>query len=306
MYIQANEGLGQAAPASCNPAPGEVALSHTASGILGKDVEVTAKGVLVADFGVDRRSVKTAAKTELAPLLRRFETDPAITEIRIHGFTDCIGPGNAAYQTWLRRERARRIRDLLGPVARSKLKFFGPAPVNTFIGPNTDRVGRARNRSVLIEFQSKIDFPPEAVEVKPCPEQLMRRALLQIGTNPNLDAKISSRLRAALSNASAGGDDSFIRPGSTSAMFAFRWSGIAEYFRELCQQASGSSALSTAGLNRKLLELDQDIVNGLDAFARARRQFSSILNKKAALEANFGQRLTALFKNKAKTVYAEY
>ncbi|WP_446810389.1 hypothetical protein ACH50O_02015 [Methylomonas sp. 2BW1-5-20] len=306
MYIQADEGLGQAAPAACNPDPGEVALSHTAAGVLGKDVEITDKGVLVADFGIDRRSVKGAAKIELAPLLRRFETDPAIAEIRIHGFTDCIGPGNAAYHTWLRRERARRIRDLLGPVARSKLKFFGPAPVDTYIGSNTDRVGRARNRSVLIEFQSKIDFPPEAVTVKPCHEQLMRRALVQIGNNRNLDAKIGSRLWAALSNALAGGDDSFIRPGSTSVMFAFHWSGIAEYFRELCGQAGGPAGLSAAGLNRKLLELDQDIVNGLEAFARARRQFSSILNKKAALEANFGQRLSELLKNKAKTVYAEY
>jgi len=54
------------------------------------------------------------------------------------------------------------------------------------------------------------------------------------------------------------------------------------------------------------VELDQNIINGLDAFKKARQQFSSIFNKKAALEADFGRRLEALFKNKGNTVYAEY
>ena len=306
MYIQTSEGLGQPVPLACKPEPGEVAASRTAAGILTKDVEITDKGVLVTDFGIDRRSVKGGAKSELASLIRRLETDPAIAEIRIHGFSDCIGPGGARYHTWLRRERARRVRDLLGPVARAKVKFASPATLNTFVGPNTDRAGRARNRSVLIEFDSKFTFKPEPITAPPCHEQLIRRALRQLRDDQNLDSKIKMRLGAALGTSLAGRDDSFIRPGSTSWMFPFRWSGIAEYFRELCNQPGGAAALSASGLARKLMELDQDIINGLDAFKRATQQFSSIFNKKAALGADFGRRLEALFKNKAQTVYAEY
>src|SRR6202040_3898138 len=121
----------------CKPESGELAASRTSVGILTKDVEITDKGVLVADFGIDWRSVKDKAKRELAPTIRRLE-DPKIKEIRIHGFTDCIGPGDARYHTWLRTERARRVRDLLGPLARTKVKFVGPAPLGPFIGPNTD------------------------------------------------------------------------------------------------------------------------------------------------------------------------
>jgi len=251
--------------------------------------------------------VKPGAQSELAPLIQRLETDPAITEIKIHGFDDCVGPGGSPYHMWLRRERALRVRDLLGPVARSKLKFVGPAPLGSFIGPNTDRAARARNRSVLIEFRSEFTFGPELpTTAKPCHEQLIRRALRQLRDDQNLDSKIKSRLGAALGTSLAGRDDSFIRPGSTSWMFPFRWSGIAEYFRELCNRPGGAAALSAAELAGKLMELDQDIINGLDSFSRARQQFSSISNKKALLDADFGRRLEALFKKKAQTVYAEY
>jgi outer membrane protein OmpA-like peptidoglycan-associated protein len=149
---------------ACKPEPGEVAASRTSAGILTKDVEDTTRGILVADFGIDWRSVKDKAKRELAPWIRRFETDPTITAIRISGFTDCIGPGGAPYHERLRRARALRVRDLLGPVARKKVKFVGPAPVGTFFGPNTDRAGRAKNRSVLIEFTRTVTIEPTVVK----------------------------------------------------------------------------------------------------------------------------------------------
>lgn len=53
MYIRASEGLGQSVPPACKPEPGEVTASRTAAGILTKDVEITDKGVLVTDFGID-------------------------------------------------------------------------------------------------------------------------------------------------------------------------------------------------------------------------------------------------------------
>ena len=45
----------------CAPEPGEVAASHSDAGILTKDVENTNQGILVADFGIDWRSVKERA-----------------------------------------------------------------------------------------------------------------------------------------------------------------------------------------------------------------------------------------------------
>jgi outer membrane protein OmpA-like peptidoglycan-associated protein len=308
MYLHTRESLGQIpTPPSCRPEPGEVTASHKEEGILEKDVEITDNGILVADFGIDLSSVKGGAKRDLASLIRRFETDPAIAEIRITGFSDCIGPVDAQYHTRLRRARALRVRDLLGPRARAKVKFVGPAPLNRSIGPNTDRAARARNRSVLIEFHSVITFEPDPPITAPaCHEQLIRRALRQLRDDQSLDSRIKTRLGAALGISLAGRDDSFIRPGSTSWMFPFRWSGIADYFRELCAKPGGGRALSASVLARKLMDLDQDIINGLDLFKRERRKFSSISNKKAVLEADFGRRLEALYKKKAQTVYAEY
>ena len=107
---------------------GEVAASHSEAGVLAKEVENTNRGILVADFGIDWRSIKERAKAEFNPFAHMLETDPDITEIWICGYTDCIGPGDAQYHKWLRTERARRVFNLLGPIARSKAKFVGPAP----------------------------------------------------------------------------------------------------------------------------------------------------------------------------------
>jgi outer membrane protein OmpA-like peptidoglycan-associated protein len=157
---------------ACKPEPGEVVGSHTSAGILSKAVENTSKGILVADFGVDWRTVKDTAKRELAPWIHRLETDPTIIEIRISGYSDCIGPGDVRYQTQLRRERALRVLNLLGPVARKKVKFVGAAPLGAFFAPNTDRAGRARNRSVLIEYRREITFEPRPVPPpRPAPQR---------------------------------------------------------------------------------------------------------------------------------------
>lgn len=300
---------GAAGPVSstCNIDPGEVAASHSEAGILTNDVEITDKGVLVTDFGIDSGSVKAGAKRGLASLIQRLETDPSIAEITIRGFSDCIGPGGATYQLWLRKRRALKVLDLLGPIARRKVKFVGAAPITELIGPNTDKAARARNRSVLIEFNSQITFEPDRpITAPPCHEQVMRRSLNQLRDDPTLDPKVKSRLGAAIGNSLVGRDDSFIRPGSTSFMFPFRWSGIGQYFREQCNQPGGGATLIGGVLSRKLIELDQDISNGLESFKRETRKFSSIQDKKAVLHADFGVRLEALFRKKAQTAYAEY
>ena len=57
---------------------------------------------------------------------------------------------------------------------------------------------------------------------------------------------------------------------------------------------------------RKLLDLDQDIRNGVESLGREEQKFSSIGNKKMVLATDFRRRLDALLKNKANSVYGEY
>ena len=299
--------FGQPSSIACKPEPGEIAASRTAAGILNKDVEITDKGVFVTDFGVDRGSVKPGAKAELAATLERLENDPTVKSIRITGFDDCLKASPKDHRI-LRKRRALKVKELLGPKARAKLTFVGGAPLATFIGPNTDRAARARNRSVLIEFVSEVSFAdePQAITAQPCHEQLIRRALRQMRDDQSMDGKIKSRLGAALGNSLAGHDDSFIRPGSTSWMFPFHWSSIKQYFKLICDEPGGAAALSAAGLMRKLLELDQDIRNGVESLVREEQKFSSISNKKMVLATDFRRRLDALLKNKVNSTYAEY
>jgi len=306
MYIQISEGLGQPASPACKPEPGEVAASRTAAGILTKDVEITDKGVLVTDFGIERRSVKGGAKSELASLIRQLETDPSITKIRIHGYSDCIGPGGARYHTWLRRERARRVRDLLGPGARAKVKFVGPAPLDTNNGPNTDRAGRARNRSVLIEFDREITFEPEKpIEASPCHEQLIRRALRQMRDDQSMDGKIKSRLSAALGNSLTGHDDSFIRPlgASISDPIGISWMSIKHFFSEVCNRPGGAKGIPNIELDALLRSLDRQITQGV---VKLRTAAGKVHGHHKGIVDNHRARLDALLKNKAKSVYAEY
>lgn len=299
--------FGQPSSIACKPEPGEVAASRTAAGILTKDVEITDKGVLITDFGVDRGSVKPSAKVELAATLDRLENDPRVKTIKIMGFDDCLKASPKARRI-LRKRRALKVKELLRPKARAKVTFAGGAPLATFVGPNTDRAARARNRSVLIEFMSEVSFAdePQAVTAQPCHEQLIRRALRQMRDDQSMDGKIKSRLGAALGNSLAGHDDSFIRPGSTSWMFPFHWSSIKQYFKLICDEPGGAATLSATGLMRKLLELDQDIRNGVESLVREEQKFSSMGNKKMVLATDFRRRLDALLKNKANSVYAEY
>jgi len=291
--------------AGCAPEPGEVTASHTPAGILTKDVESTDKGLLIADFGIDWRHVKDSAKSELVPWIHKFETEPEITAICIYGYTDCIGPGDARYHTWLRTQRARRIFNLLGPIARSKVKVCGPAPLGTYIGPNTDRAARARNRSVLIVYRREITIEPEPpITATPCYKQLINRAQQQLRSSRTLDPALKARLDSALNTSLAGRDDSFIRFGSAFGMFPFHWSSISEHFKGLCNQPGGGAVLSPAALERKLTELDQDIGNGLELYKR--ELATAYGNKMSSLKADFGAHLDALRRNKAQTVYAGY
>lgn len=194
--------VGQSPAMSCAPERGEIAASLTNAGILTKDVELTDKGVLVTDFGVDRRSVKPGAKAELGPTLDLLEKDD-IKTIRITGFDDCLNATPQMHR-YVRKHRALRVLALLGPKARAKVAFAGGAPLGTFVGPNTDRAARARNRSVLIEYvaarQPKaVTLPLFATKALP-PSEAPRfdRALERLRVKIATDIKMSKASRQTL------------------------------------------------------------------------------------------------------------
>lgn len=137
---------------------GERSRSHTEAGILASPVTQLPSGeLLVADFGVDWRHVKssTASDPVLRTWLDRFEHDETY-ELQIVGFSDCVGAENNNIH--LRQGRARNVEALLGPSARSRVEFRGMQALGQYVNDNGTQANRARNRSVLISFQQNIDI----------------------------------------------------------------------------------------------------------------------------------------------------
>ena len=149
----------------CNTAytPTEMQVSFTDAGHLTPDVviipaglpapgvKITCQYLVIRDFGVDWRHIKEPTKADptLRAWLTRFETDKSLL-FRIVGYSDCIG--TPVKNTFLRKGRAFNVRELFGPSARSRIMFFGGAPLDTFLTDNSTVGGRANNRSVVIEF----------------------------------------------------------------------------------------------------------------------------------------------------------
>lgn len=176
---------------------GEVQKSWTAQGHLSSDVFAHARGLLIADFGVDWRTPRESLKREkalqdwLGSILQLVRDNPT-TVIRILGFSDCVG--NERNNRALRRGRAVRIHALLhqmlGPGARwssikAAIKLIDAAPAGDYVSSNATVEGRAQNRSVLIEYTRRIDYAPQVVQ--PCivrPSQAATYALL--GVIPNV------------------------------------------------------------------------------------------------------------------------
>ncbi|HET9832257.1 MAG TPA: hypothetical protein VFP91_11125, partial [Vicinamibacterales bacterium] len=146
---------------------GEVEKSRTEAGHFATDVTVDGGRILIADYGVDWSNVKNATKQE--PLLRQwlatFESNPSY-RLRILGYSDCVGPENNNVS--LRAGRAERVYALLGKGAQSRVTFKGPASPGTYVADNATLEGRARNRSVVIEFQQELRFEPADVAKETC------------------------------------------------------------------------------------------------------------------------------------------
>jgi hypothetical protein len=149
---------------------GEIAQSRTPEGILTSDVILRGPGyLLVADFGVDRRSVKEQTKRH--PALRHWRADFEQNHdyrLAILGLDDCVGSPLAREQ--LRRGRAEQVRDLLGPDARTRVEVADAAPVTEYTADNLSSGGRAMNWGVLISFRQEVEGEPVEVRAKPPPK----------------------------------------------------------------------------------------------------------------------------------------
>jgi hypothetical protein len=147
-------------------APTEIAVSKTEAGHLTPDVvlvqptvtapgfEVTCRYLIIRDFGVTWRHLKTSTINE--PLFKSslaiFETDKSLI-FRIVGYSDCVGPER--HNLFYRRGRARNVFNLFGSSARSRVMAWGPAPDGIYLTDNSTVVARARSRAVVIEVFTK-------------------------------------------------------------------------------------------------------------------------------------------------------
>jgi outer membrane protein OmpA-like peptidoglycan-associated protein len=292
-------GLGQPA---CAFETGEEAASRTAAGILTQDVSITQNGILVADFGVDRRSIKATTKAQLAPWIKELESD-RVLKIRIYGLTDCSG--KEGHNNWLRKQRALRVYAVLGPKAKKKVAFAKAAPDALLPGKNDSRVERAKNRGVLVQFDRSVDIPEDKpIAAAPCHEQLLKKAVALVSGTTTLPAPTAARLRTALLLSQGGGNDAFIRPGQGSLAIPFHWTTIKDHFRMLCNAPDPKVRTTTAGLTKMMQWLDDDIVNGRRSYQITRQQASSLTRQ--MIDLNFTSRLNAMLKDKSRTVYAGY
>lgn len=147
--------------------PGEKSVSHREPGHLEPDVErIASDKLLVADFGVDWRHIKSSTKSDstLTAWLTAWESDDSY-RLSIIGYSDCVGA--EGLNTDLRQARASNVEALLGPGAKSRTTFRGMAALGNYVTDNSTATNRARNRGVIIKFHQEFDFPEEEIVVTP-------------------------------------------------------------------------------------------------------------------------------------------
>ena len=172
---------------ACPPyGPNEMQVSFSEAGHLASKVSLIGPGqLLIADFGVDWRHVKhsTATNPTLQSWFKTFETNDTY-RLKIFGYTDCESADNVG----LRQGRAQRVEALLGSRARSRVTFRGMAALNQYVDTNQTVEGRARNRSVVIEFYQEIAIDePEVITATPkrCGPDSTQWLLRQMNKNRN-------------------------------------------------------------------------------------------------------------------------
>lgn len=154
---------------------GEVEKSRTQQGHLPSDVISHARGLLIADFGVDWRTPKSALRNDpqlkswVNTMIQIVAANPT-TQISVKGFSDCVGRENN--NRVLRLGRAQRVLKLLHQLAGPNWRILSPrikaeaAPASDYVADNATVEGRAHNRGVLIEHTRTIDMKPTMVTGK--------------------------------------------------------------------------------------------------------------------------------------------
>lgn len=167
--VQRTPGTDAGTPDCPGYEPGEQQRSHSASGILGKDVLPRGTALLVADFGVDQSAVHAQAgnDADLQAWVGEFESDSSY-RISILGLDDCVGDRTKREQ--LRKQRAEAVRGILGPEAQKGVLVADGAPVDEYTADNTTSGGRALNRGALLMFHREVDMQPIEVTAKPPPK----------------------------------------------------------------------------------------------------------------------------------------
>ncbi len=143
---------------ACRYQPGEIAVSRTNEGVLPIDVYPHPQGgIIVADFGVARRSPKPGAGE--SALMKRWIDGSNLQLSRTHGqgieivgYTDCVGA--EGINDRLRRARARAMRDALGPLFQRAAVRASARGERLGVDTATPS-GRAMNRGVWIHVPTR-------------------------------------------------------------------------------------------------------------------------------------------------------
>lgn len=194
---------------SCPPyEPGEVRDSRTLRGHLQPDVVAHARGLVIADFGVNWGTPKASVRTEpalrdwLRTTLRVVEANPSTT-LQIRGYTDCRGGADAS--AVLRRRRATKVRHLLRSMAggrwhvlEDRVTFVGAAPPAEYLSDNDSVAGRALNRGVLLRTERTVELPPERVVSPDTLERIVRRSRDLVREREHFGLRISGHQQARI------------------------------------------------------------------------------------------------------------
>ncbi len=134
--------------------PHEMETSRTEGGHLVHDVvtigsKANFRYLVIRDFGIDWRHLKSATRSLLLTEFSQLETDTSL-QFQIVGYSDCAGSGGNNLH--LRIGRARNVFALLGPGARSRVIGVKAAPPETYLTKNSTVSARAENRAVVIEI----------------------------------------------------------------------------------------------------------------------------------------------------------
>jgi outer membrane protein OmpA-like peptidoglycan-associated protein len=284
MFQVYEAGQAGAVTTSCPPYQrAEVERSKTGQGHLPSDVfQRPQGGLVIADFGVGWRTPKPSLSRDptltkwVRDIIQTARTEPSLS-IRISGYSDCVG--QERNNSFLRRGRAERVRQLLQRLAGSNWRHLKKAkitvvaaPTGDYLAANATPEGRATNRGVLIEHSITLDFPPENVPRTPDTiQRICARGLELVKQQDQFGIRISvhqqKRIRCFLSRlCQPGFDDRYL---TAQGVLDYNNQVYAQpYYATAKQWLLPDFAVRAGGprpdqdIWRTLVRIDDDIIQG--------------------------------------------